>query len=811
MEGKTGGTMTETLRLDVTGLNCGGCVRRAEAALGAVPGVSAARVNLATKRAEVDHNGLSPQVLADALAKAGYPAATEDIALSVTGAHCGSCTARIEAALHAVPGVEGATFNLASGRAQVRAFSGAVSPSDLISALAGAGYQAVPLESTDSRAAREAAEMDALRRDVLLAAALTLPVVVLAMGGHIWPPFHHWIAQTIGISTSWMVQFILTTLVLFGPGWRFFKTGIPALMHRAPDMNALVVLGASAAWAFSTVATFVPAVLPEGAADVYFEAAAVIVTLILLGRWLEARARGRAGAAIRKLAGLQVRTARVRRDGDWQEMPVDALVLGDEIDLPPGARVPTDGEIIEGRSELDESAVTGEPLPVGKSIGAAVIGGTVNGAGPLVIRATATGQDTMLAQIMRAVEEAQGAKLPIQSLVDRVTAVFVPVVLVLAGLTLLAWLAFGAGIGAAVVAAVSVLVVACPCAMGLAVPTSIMVGTGRASELGVLFRRGDALQALRDVTVVAFDKTGTLTLGAPALTGMAVLPGQDKAELLALFAALEARSEHAIARAIVAEAQAQGLSLGAAEEVQAHVGEGVSGTVSGSAIRVGAARFFDSIPSALSGDVDAWEAEGRSVLFGAVDGTVVAALAISDTARPEAAQVVADLKQNGVRVAMITGDTAAAAGAVARALGIDDVRASVMPVDKAAAVQELAQGGKIAFVGDGINDAPALAAADVGIAMGGGTDVAMEAADVVLVRPDLSGVATARRLSQRTMSNIKQNLFWAFAYNVALIPVAAGLLAVFGGPSLSPMLASGAMAASSVLVVSNALRLRRVA
>lgn len=806
--------MEQTLRLDVTGLSCAGCVRRAEAALSCVDGVREARVNLATKRAEVAHDGaLNPMAAAAALSKAGYPAAEADLRLIVEGATCGSCVARIEAALQAVPGVTAASFNLADGQARIRMLSGAVEEAALIAAVKRAGYVARPVaeDRADAGAARDAADIAALRRDTLIAAMLTLPVVVLAMGGHIWPPFHHWLHGTIGMGTNWLIQFLLTTLVLFGPGLRFFRLGLPALLHRAPDMNALVALGTGAAWSFSTVATFGPGLLPPGTAEVYFEAAAVIVTLILLGRWLEARARGQASAAIRKLAGLQVREARVRRDGVMQTVAIADLVTGDEIELRPGARVPTDGVVIEGRSDIDEAMVTGEPLPVTRGQGDRVIGGTVNGAGALMIRATATGKDTVLAQIMAAVADAQGAKLPIQSLVDRVTAVFVPVVIAVALVTLGLWLAFGPApaLGLAIVASVSVLVVACPCAMGLAVPVSIMVGTGRASELGVLFRRGDALQALQGVQIMAFDKTGTLTIGKPVVSAIAVTDGDEDAAL-AVIAALEATSDHPIARAVLSEAETRGLHLPDVTQAKAHPGLGVTGQVDGAEVKVGSARFFEALPEALVQHLRDWESEGRTVLFAAINGQVCAALAVSDKVKPEARAVIDALKAAGVRPAMITGDSAAAARAVATELGIDTVVAGVMPTAKAEALADLAQQGRVGFVGDGINDAPALAAADVGIAMGSGTDVAIESADVVLMSGDLRGVATAHRLSLATMSNIRQNLFWAFGYNVALIPVAAGLLAVFGGPMLSPMLASAAMAASSVLVITNALRLRRV-
>ena len=806
----------QTLTVEVTGMTCGACVRRAETALKDLPGTVTARVNLATRKAEIDHDGsLTPDAVAARLEEAGYPASETTLVLDVEGATCGSCAARIEGAMKSVPGVEDAAFNLATNSARARVLTGTVDVATLVRAIEGAGYHAREATTGASAAeqaeARQAAEGAALKRDTLRAAALSLPVVVLAMGAHLVPGFHHLIASTIGMTGSNLIQFALTTLVLAWPGARFFRLGLPTLRHLSPDMNALVVMGTSAAWAYSVVATFAPAILPEGAANVYFEAAAVIVTLILAGRWMEARARGRASAAIRRLAGLQVREARMRApDGTVSSIPVSALQVGDEVLLNPGDRLPVDGVVVEGTSDIDESMVTGEPIPATRRPGDAVIGGTVNGAAALVMRATATGGDTMLARIMKAVDEAQGSKLPIQNLVDRIAQVFVPAVMAAALVTLGLWLAFGGGFGNGVVAAVSVLVVACPCAMGLAVPVSIMVGTGRASELGVLFRRGDALQRMREARVVAFDKTGTLTLGKPSLRGIAT-PGQEETVLAAL-AALESRSEHPVGRAIVAEALARGLTLPAAEGVKAVAGAGLRGKIAGEAWRIGNRGFLQAeLPADLARAAADWESEGATVLYASKLDQCVAVIAVADQIRPETAGVIAALKARGLRPAMVTGDSRAAADHVAAQLGIELVQAEVKPTGKADAVAALtAEAGPVIFTGDGINAAPALAAAEVGIAMGSGTDVAMEAAEVVLIGGDLRGVVTALDLSRHTMANIRQNLFWAFAYNVALIPVAAGLLALWGGPMLSPMLASAAMAASSVIVVGNALRLRRI-
>jgi len=796
-----------TLKLEVTKLSCAGCVRRAETALNGADGVQTARVNLATRKAEVHHDGtLKPASAAAALAKAGYPAAEDQVMLDIGGATCGSCARRIDTALQAVPGVIEGSFNLANHRARVRYYAGAVKLRDLTDAVRNAGYDASIVEEgqEDTSAARQDAEVAGLKRDTLIAAALTLPVVILAMGGHLIPAFHHWLMGTLGMTVVNVVQFVLTTLVLAWPGQRFFRSGLPALRHFAPEMNALVVVGTSAAWLYSTVATFAPALLPDGSADVYFEAAAVIVTLILAGRWMEARARGRAGAAIRALAGLQVREARLR-DGQGERMvPVSELTEGDEIVIRPGERLPVDGEVIEGRSDINESMVTGEPIPVSRGAGDAVIGGTVNGSAVLILRATATGEGTVLSQIRRAVEDAQGAKLPVQSLVDRIAGVFVPTVIAIALMVFIGWWVIGGSLSMAVTAAVAVLVVACPCAMGLAVPVSIMVGTGRGSELGVLFRRGDALQTLSGVNVVAFDKTGTLTKGRPVLTGF-------EGEGLDAIAAIEAQSEHAIARAIVSGAEARGHTLPQPSGVIADAGLGLSGEVAGQTYRIGNRDYVTGVlPDALTKAEVTWTGEGRTVVYAERAGQIIAVLAVSDEVKPEAIDVVRALHDAGRKVVMITGDSEAAATSVATALGIDAVRAGVKPTEKAGIVDELSKQGRVAFAGDGINDAPALAAADVGIAMGSGTDVAMDSADVVLMSGDLSGVTRAIRLSEKTMANIKQNLFWAFAYNVALIPVAAGVLALAGGPLLSPMLASAAMAASSILVVGNALRLRRV-
>ncbi len=817
--------MTATLRLEIGGMSCAGCAGRARQALAAVPGVATADVNFATGKAEVALADASPataDAITAALEAAGYPARQAETRLAVAGMHCAGCTAKVERAL-ALPGVLEARANLATGAATVRHLAGAVDPAALAEAAKAAGYPASLPDTAkeapdeDEAAAALRAETAQTRQRALIAGALTLPVFVLEMGGHLSPAFHHWIHATIGQTQAWALQFLLATLVLAWPGREFFRLGLPRLIKGAPEMNSLVALGTGAAWAYSTVALLAPGILPDAARAVYFEAAAVIVTLVLAGRWMESRARGQTGAAIRGLIALQPRSARVERDGRMRELPLAQIVPGDVVQVRPGERVAVDGVILRGDSHVDESMISGEPLPVEKSAGAEVIGGTVNGSGSFAFRATRVGGDTMLAQIVRMMETAQGGRLPIEALVDRVVAVFVPVVMAVAALTLAVWLAVGPEprLTFALVAAVSVLIIACPCAMGLATPTSILVGSGRAAGMGVLFRRGEAMQALAGVRTVAFDKTGTLTAGRPDLVRLLPAEGVGEAELLRLAAAAEAGSEHPIARAVLRAAAARDLPLPPAEGFAARAGFGLSARVEGRSVLIGAARLMTAedvaIPAALTKAAEAAAGQGQTPLFVAFDGQAAGLLAVADRVKPSARSTVAALKARGLRVALITGDAQATAQAVAAELDIDEVRAEVLPGAKAEAVRSLRADGPVAFVGDGINDAPALAGADVGIAIGTGTDIAIEAADVVLVSGDPAGVVNALHVSRAVLRNIRQNLGWAFGYNAALIPVAAGVLWPVLGVMLSPMLAAGAMSMSSVSVLANALRLRRLA
>ncbi|ABR63681.1 heavy metal translocating P-type ATPase [Sinorhizobium medicae] len=803
---------------DIEGMTCASCVRRVEKAIAAVPGVASANVNLATERATVQFNGVPETTsVLRAVEKAGYAPRIVTEEIQIEGMTCASCVSRVEKALKAVPGVADASVNLATEKATVRLVSGSAEISALAAAVKGAGYgirKATPAEAMKEDVDHRTAELRSLKSAVTISSLMTLPLFLLEMGSHFIPGVHDFIMGTIGMRNNLYLQFALATLVLFGPGLRFFRKGVPNLLRWTPDMNSLVVLGTTAAWGYSVVTTFVPAILPSGTANVYYEAAAVIVTLILVGRYLESRAKGRTSQAIKRLVGLQPKTAFVLHSGEFVETEITEVVTGDVIRIRPGEKIPVDGTVTDGSSYVDESMITGEPVPVQKATDSAVIGGTINKTGSITFKATKVGSDTLLAQIIRLVEAAQGSKLPIQALVDRVTAWFVPVVILAALLTFAAWYVLGPSpaLSFALVNAVAVLIIACPCAMGLATPTSIMVGTGRAAELGILFRKGEALQSLRDADVVAVDKTGTLTKGRPELTDLVAAEGFEPDEVLCLVASLETLSEHPIAEAIVSAAKSRGIATVAVSAFEATPGFGVSGTVSGRRVLVGADRALVKNGIDITGFAD--EAErlgsgGKSPLYAAIDGRLAAIVAVSDPVKESTPQAIKSLHALGLKVAMVTGDNRRTAEAIAKKLGIDEVVAEVLPEGKVDAVRKLRQGGRsVAFIGDGINDAPALAEADVGIAVGTGTDIAIESADVVLMSGDLNGVAKALALSKATIRNIKQNLFWAFVYNISLVPVAAGVLYPVNGTLLSPIFAAAAMAMSSVFVLGNALRLK---
>jgi P-type Cu+ transporter len=806
-------------------MTCTSCVRRIEQALEKKEGVAKASVNLAAEKTSVvyDPADTYPDELIGAIRDAGYDADVRETSFGVTGMTCASCVGRVERALKKVPGVLEANVNLANEKATVRYFAGEVEHRDLEMAIEGAGYGLVRGEEFSAEDSHES-EYKKLKSDFLLAAALT----ALILAGSL--------PMMLGFEPLILMMWLnfmllgLATPVQFWAGRRFYRGAWGALEHGQANMNTLVVMGTSAAYLYSAVVTLAPGLFAAGRAAVYFDTSALIITLILLGRLLEARAKGRTNEAIKKLAGLQAKTARVEREGDELDVPLEDVLVGDVVVVRPGEKVPVDGRVVSGGSAVDEAMITGESIPVTKREGDEVIGATVNKTGSFRFRATRVGGETALAQIMRMVEEAQGSKAPIQRLADRISAVFVPAVIGVAAVTFLVWLMFGPApaLTFALLNTVAVLIIACPCAMGLATPTSIMVGTGKGAESGILIRGGEALEGAHKLDTIVLDKTGTLTRGTPELTGVVVEDGIREEELLGLVASAERASEHPLGEAIVRGAKDRGLPLAEADAFEAISGGGIRASVEGREVLVGSRHFLSEASVSEDGllpEADELAREGKTPIFVAVDGEPAGLVVVADVVRDESREAVKRLHALGLEVALLTGDNRRTAEAIARKLGIDRVVAEVRPEDKSNEVRRLqAEGKRVGMVGDGINDAPALAQADVGIAIGTGTDVAMEAADLTLISGDVRGVARAIRLSEATVRNIKQNLFWAFAYNVALIPVAAGILyPLFSDGSvpailspvlgeygfLNPVLAAAAMALSSVTVLSNALRLHR--
>ena len=743
------------------------------------------------------------------------PPASTEVGFDVRGMTCASCVARVERAMKRVPGVEAATVNLATERASALVREG-VPVSVILEAVRDAGYEveykprrdlAPPEDEADK------AERARTRRDVIVAAALTGPLLGFTMIPMLVPAWHGPVAHFF---MGWGGLILAAPVQLFA-GRAFYKRGWAEIRHLSPGMSTLVMLGSSAAFFYSLAVLLAPGIFPPGTAHTYFEASASIITFILLGKHLEAIAKGRTSAALKKLLGLQARTARVRRGGREIEVPIEEVLPGEVVIVRPGERIPVDGSVIEGKgsSFVDESMITGEPVPVEKAGGSEVIGGTVNASGSFEIRATRVGGDTVLAQIIRFVEQAQAGKPAVQALADKVAAVFVPAVVAVAVITFALWLIFGPApaLNHAFVAAVSVLVIACPCAMGLATPTAIMVATGKAAELGILFRKGTALEGLARAKTLMLDKTGTLTEGRPVVSALTVVSGDERAALR-LVAAAEARSEHPIARAVVAAAAARDIDVPPATAARAEAGFGIEATVEGHKVEVGSARYLERVGvdvSAHAEIVSRLSAEAATPVLAAIDGDLALLIGVSDPLKESSREALSALRALGVRVAMVTGDGRKTAEAVARALGIEseDVHAECLPQEKADVLRALqARGQVVAFAGDGINDAVALAQADVGVAMGTGTDIAIEAGDVILMRGDLRVLGHAISLSRRALSTIRQNFFWAYAYNVALIPLAAGAFYPIFGVMLSPVLAAVAMSSSSLFVLGNSLRLR---
>jgi Cu+-exporting ATPase len=815
------------INIHVTGMTCASCVRRVERTLSKKEGVVEASVNFASEKASVTYEpaAASPDELIRTIRDAGYGANVREKTFGVTGMTCASCVGRVGRALEKVPGVLEASVNLANERATVEYLAGEVEPHDLEKVVEGAGYGVVQKDKGSSVEGSRAREYGKLKADFFVAAALTALILL----GSLPHMFGFMLPVPLGSLNIGLL--LLATPVQFWAGRRFYRGAWGALKHWQANMNTLVVMGTSAAYLYSVVATLAPGLFAAGRADVYFDTSTLIITLILLGRLLEARAKGRTNEAIKKLAGLQAKTARVVRDEVEVEVPVEDVEVGDIVVVRPGEKIPVDGMVLSGESAVDESMITGESIPVTKREGDEVIGATMNTSGSFRFEATKVGEDSALHQIMRMVEEAQGSKAPIQRLADRISAVFVPAVMGGAAVTFLIWLLLGPepALTFALLNTVAVLIIACPCAMGLATPTSIMVGAGKGAESGILIKGGEALEGAHKLDTVVLDKTGTLTRGTPELTNVAVVDGLHETQLLRLAASAERASEHPLGEAIVRGANDHGIPLAEIDAFEAVSGSGIRARIEGRDVLVGSLRFLSE--SGVSGDgllprAEELARESKIPIFVAVEGEPAGLVGVADVVRDEATEAVARLHSLGLEVAMLTGDIRHSAEAIARELGIDRVVSEVRPEDKVADVKRLqAEGRRVGMVGDGINDAPALAQADVGVAIGTGTDVAMEAADLTLISGDVRGVARAIGLSKATVRNIKQNLFWAFTYNVALIPVAAGVLyPLFSDGSvpevlrpvlgeygfLNPVLAAVAMALSSVTVVSNALRLRRM-
>ena len=792
----------DLLDVPVNGMTCGACATRLQKALTRAPGIHAADVNFATERARVkfDASQTGIDAIAAAVGRAGFEVPEERYSFGVSGMTCSACATRIEKALRRVPGVVVANVNLALERADVTTVSGQVPRKAVVEAVAKAGYQADLKSDADTQAkadeefrSRETAKLEREFRTLLISIALTVPFIAQMISSFLGWSFHMHAAMEVALATP--VQFVI--------GARFYRGAYNALRARSGNMDVLVVMGTSAAYIYSYYLLGSLGIEAEG--QLYFEASAVIITLVLLGKYLEARTKRGTTAAIRQLMDLRPETARILRNGDEIELSVAEVCTGDLIVVRPGERIPVDGIVAEGSSEIDESLITGESLPVAKQPGDPVTGGAINGTGLLTVRATTVGEDSTLSKIIRLVENAQAGKAPVQRLVDRISEIFVPSVVTIAVLTFATWMLVSGNLEQALIAAVSVLVIACPCALGLATPTAIMTGTGVAARHGILIKDVESLERAHRLNAVVFDKTGTLTQGHPSVVGTQLV-ATTETELLTVAASLQQGSEHPLARAILARAREDGLSLHAVEAFQSHTGKGVSGRVDGADLLIGNATFMEEndVQLATAPELAAdWEKQGKTVVWVARSGQLLGAVAIADPLRPESAPAIQQLKGMKVRTLLISGDAVPVAEEIGRQVGVDTTMGGVKPDDKAREIEKLvSEGHWVGMIGDGINDAPALAAADVGIAMGTGTDIAMETASVTLMRPDPRLVAASISVSRATWNKIRQNLFWAFIYNVIGIPLAAlGML--------SPAIAGAAMAMSSVSVVSNSLLLKR--
>ncbi len=800
---------TRKISLPIEGMTCASCVERNEKALRLVPGVMRADVNFATERAAVEYDPgvVTPKELAAAVERTGYKVLAEKATLAVAGMSCASCVERVEKALAGMGGVLSASVNFATEKAMVEFIPGEVTLDDLVRVVEQAGYKVIrgeeEGEAEDAEARMRRREYQRLQQKVLAGAVLSISVFLGSTFG-------------LGLLSNGYVLWALATPVEFWVGWQFITGAIAAARHRSTTMNTLVAVGSLAAYFYSVAAVLFQSFFEEQglAVATYFDTAAVIVTLILFGRMLEARAKGQTSEAIKKLMGLRPKTARVVREGREMDVPVGQVEAGDTVVVRPGESIPVDGLVSDGESSVDESMITGESMPVAKKAGDEVIGATINKMGSFRFTATRVGKETALAQIIRLVQEAQGTKPPIARMADVIAGYFVPGIFGVATLTFIIWLIFGPepAFTHALLNFVAVVVIACPCALGLATPTAVMVGTGKGAEAGVLIRGGDSLETAHKLQAIILDKTGTLTRGQPTITDV-ITGGWDEEQVLRLAGSAERGSEHPLGEAIVSGAEERGILLEEYESFVALAGQGIEARVKGHDVLVGNPGLLTGRGMELNGFDDRahiLSGQGKTPMFVAIDGNPVGVIGVADTLKENSREAVAELRAMGLEVIMLTGDNRRTAEAIGREAGVDRVLAEVLPQDKAAEVRRLQSGGKlVAMVGDGINDAPALAQADVGIAIGTGTDVAMEAADITLISGDLRGVAASIALSRRTLQIIRQNLFWAFFYNTALVPVAAGVLYPFFGILLNPMFAAAAMGMSSVTVVSNSLRLRR--
>ncbi|MDZ5585469.1 heavy metal translocating P-type ATPase [Enterococcus cecorum] len=804
----------------IKGMHCASCAQNVERTIKALPGVKRANVNLASEKLTVDYE--QSQVNVDDMAQAvkgiGFelvkPSDTE--VFGIQGMGCASCVAKIEQATRKLPGVASANVNLATEKLSIEYNHQELTANEIMQAVKEVGYQAFILKKDDEEklAQEKQAAIQQMWRRFFLSLVFTAPLLYLSMGHMIGlplPGFLHPSTSPIAFVTA---QLVLTLPVLYF-GRSFYLNGFKMLFKGHPNMDSLVALGTSAAFIYSLVGTFaVYQGQVEFAMHLYYESAAVILTLITLGKTFEAISKGKTSEAIKELLALAPKKAVVLKDGKEKLVDIAQVAVGDVILVKPGERIPVDGVITEGRSTVDESMLTGESMPVEKQVGDTVIGASINKTGSFQFQATKVGEDTTLSQIVQLVEEAQGTKAPIAKLADQVSAIFVPVVMSLAILAGLAWLIFGhSGLVFALTIMISVLVIACPCALGLATPTAIMVGTGKGAQLGVLFKNGEALETAQEIQTIVLDKTGTITKGQPEVRDIQTFANFTTEEMLYLAASVEKRSEHPLAQAILQAAKEAQISLGQAFEVHTVTGQGIQAKVDEKQVLLGNEKLmqsFDIEIEAVQAQVAQLSSQGNTVMYVASQGELIGLIAVSDPVKTSSPQAIQTLQKMGLEVVMLTGDNEQTAQAIAKQAGITQVISQVLPDQKSQVIQELqAQGKKVAMVGDGINDAPALAQANVGIAIGTGTDIAIESADIVLMRGDLNGVVSALRLSKATMRNIKENLFWAFAYNVLGIPVAMGLLHLFGGPLLNPMLAGAAMSFSSVSVLLNALRLKR--